>query len=63
MMKKTKIDYDKIVNEVIKRLKKDEVFAEKYDYEQNTISDVVRDKKGTIIGFKNERPMKLVRGS
>ena len=46
-----------IADEVIRKLKKDEVFAEKYAYERSTISDVVTDKKGNIIRFVNEREM------
>lgn len=30
-----------------------------HEPETNTVSDVVRDGKGNVIGFKNERPMKV----
>ena len=45
-----------------KKSKLIDIIREDLEPNTSTISDVIYNKKGTIIGFKNERPMKLARG-
>ena len=75
MMKLTKMQIKEIAREVVKELdkgtnikltKSDIKFLKELkniDDKSSTISDVVTDKKGRTIRFKNERPMKLARDS
>ena len=48
---------EKEVKDIKKSIK---IIKDKIDFtnEDNTISDVIRNKKGETIGYKNERPMK-----